>query len=80
VEACDRINEGWHGLNSPFNPNFGPSDLQIFEVAEGVVAPHWKALDAAEALLEDGRARPGHSICGTGSSPVPRLRRNLLIR
>ena len=23
VEACDRINDGRHGLNPPFNPNFG---------------------------------------------------------
>lgn len=61
VEACDRITEGRHGLNPPFNPNFGPSDAQIFTVIESVVTPYRKALDGAEALLEAPIEAPARS-------------------
>lgn len=58
LDGCTKIASDQHGLNPPFNPNFGPSDNQIFQVIAGVVAPYRLKLKQAQDLLSAPVERP----------------------
>ncbi len=58
VEGCLRLTKDQHSLNPPFNPNFGPSDNQIYQVVAAVALPYQRRLAQAEALLSAPVEKP----------------------
>lgn len=51
LEGCTKITRDQHGLNPPFNPNFGPTDNQVYQVVAGIVAPYRQKLAKVQSLL-----------------------------
>lgn len=51
IDGCTKITQDQHSLTPPFNPNFGPSDNQVYQVVAGVVVPYRIKLTQAQALL-----------------------------
>lgn len=51
LDGCTKITHDQHGLNPPFNPNFGPTDNQVCQVVAGVVAPYRQKLARVQNLL-----------------------------
>jgi hypothetical protein len=51
LDGCTKITSDQHGLNPPFNPNFGPTDNQVYQVIAGIVAPYRQKLTKIQNLL-----------------------------
>lgn len=51
IDGCTKITRDQHDLNPPFNPNFGPTDNQIYQVVAGIVAPYRQKLTRIQNLL-----------------------------